>query len=205
MTLPHRLPDPRPEPPPALHARASDDLRFIRSTMERAAAFTAVPGWGGVLMGLIALFAAPAAITASTRTGWLFTWICAAVLALLVGATDMANKLRAGGNSMFRGTASRFASALVPPVAAGACLTLGLGRAGLFDILPGTWLLCYGAGVVSAGSLSTGAVRVMGAGFMLFGASALLSPPSWGDAWMAAGFGGLHIIFGLWIARHHDG
>jgi hypothetical protein len=209
MTLLRRLPDPpgdrEAKPPPALHARASDDLRFIRSTMERAAAFTAVPGWGGVLMGGIALFAALAAAEAVTQRGWLVTWICAALLALLVGATDMANKLRAGGNSLFHGPASRFASALVPPVAAGACLTLGLGRAGLFDVLPGAWLLCYGAGVVSAGSLSTLAVRVMGACFMLFGVSALLSPPAWGNAWMAAGFGGLHIVFGLWIARHHDG
>lgn len=204
MTLPHRIPDPpREPPPPTLHARASDDLRFIRSTMERAAAFTAVPGWGGVLMGTIAIFASIAAATTETRTGWVITWIGAAVLAFLVGATDMANKLRAGGNSLFRGPASRFASALFPPVAAGACLTLGLGRAGLYDVLPGAWLLCYGAGVVSAGALSTLAIRWMGAGFMLFGAGALLSPASWGNAWMAAGFGGLHILFGIWIARHH--
>jgi hypothetical protein len=205
MTLPHRLPDPEREPPPALHARASDDLHFIRATMERAAAFTAVPGWGGVLMGVIALFAALAAGQAATPTGWLFTWICAAALALLVGATDMANKLRAGGNSLLRGPATRFASALVPPVAAGALLTLGLGRAGLYDVLPGAWLLCYGAGVVSAGALSTLAVRAMGACFMLFGAAALLSPASWGNAWMAAGFGGLHVLFGLWITKHHPG
>jgi hypothetical protein len=205
MTLPHRLPDPRPEPPPALHARASDDLRFIRSTMERAAAFTAVPGWGGVLMGLIALFAAPAAITASTRTGWLFTWICAAVLALLVGATDMAKQaargrqldvprdgfaLRIGARPAGRG--GRVPDARPRP--------RGALRHPSRNVAP---LLRRGRRV--AGSLSTGAVRVMGAGFMLFGASALLSPPSWGDAWMAAGFGGLHIIFGLWIARHHDG
>jgi hypothetical protein len=205
MTLPHRLPDPDPdrEPTPTLHARASDDLHFIRATMERAAAFTAVPGWGGVLMGVIALFAALAAGESATRTGWLVTWICAAALALLVGATDMANKLRAGGNSLLRGPATRFASALVPPVAAGALLTLGLGRAGLYDVLPGAWLLCYGAGVVSAGALSTVSVRWMGACFMLFGAAALLSPASWGNAWMAAGFGGLHVLFGLWITRHH--
>src|SRR6185295_19532739 len=121
MTLPHRIPDP-PREPPALHTRASEDLRFIRSTMQRAAAFTAVPGWGGVLMGTIAVFASIAAATTESRLGWVLTWICAAVLAFLVGATDMANKLRAGGNSLFRGPASRFASALAPPIVAGACL-----------------------------------------------------------------------------------
>jgi hypothetical protein len=205
MSLLHRLPTPAREPPPALHARASDDLRFIRATMERAAAFTAVPGWGGVLIGMIALFTTPAAAGAQTRNGWLLTWICAALLAALVGATDMANKLRAGGSSLLRGPASRFAAALSPPIAAGACLTLGLARAGLFDLLPGVWLLCYGAGVVSAGALSILSVRVMGVCFMLFGAAALLSPAAWGNTWMAAGFGGLHVLFGIWIARHHDG
>ena len=205
MSLLRRLPTLRPDPPPALHARASDDLRFIRATMERAAAFTAVPGWGGVLIGLIALFTAPLAAGAPSRLAWLLTWICAAVLAGLVGATDMANKLRAGGSSLLRGPASRFAAALMPPIAAGALLTLGLARAGLFDLLPGVWLSCYGAGVVSAGALSVRSLRVMGMCFMLFGASALLSPASWGDAWMAGGFGGLHVAFGIWIARHHDG
>src|SRR5438270_645941 len=47
-----------PEP---LHEHALEHLRYIRDTMERASAFTAVPGWGGVLMGMTALAAAPTA------------------------------------------------------------------------------------------------------------------------------------------------
>jgi hypothetical protein len=173
--------------------------------MERAAAFTAVPGWGGVLIGLIALLTVPAAAGASTRGGWLLTWICAAVVATLVGATYMAHKLRSGGRSLLREPASRFVATLAPAIAVGACLTFLLARDGLHDLLPGVWLLCYGAGVISAGSFSIRTVRVMGACFMLFGLGASLSPAAWGDLWMAAGFGGLHVLFGIWIARNSHG
>jgi hypothetical protein len=45
----------------------------------------------------------------------------------------------------------------------------------------------------------------MGLGFMGLGALALLGPAGWGDAWMAAGFGGLHILCGVVIARRYGG
>ena len=201
------LPRPRllPRDAPSLQDRAGDDLRFIRSTMERAAAFTAVPGWGGVLIGLIALLTVPAAAAAATRNGWILVWVGSALVATLVGATDMANKLRGGGISLLRGSGWRFVAALVPSIVAGACLTIAFARTGLHDLLPGMWLLCYGSGVVSAGAFSIRTVRVMGACFMALGLAALLGPARWGDAWMAAGFGGLHVLFGVWIARHHHG
>ena len=42
-------------------------------------------------------------------------------------------------------------------------------------------------------------------GAFVLGALALATPAAWGDAWMAAGFGGLHIASGLLIARQHGG
>jgi len=45
----------------------------------------------------------------------------------------------------------------------------------------------------------------MGVLFMTVGMAALLAPPSWGDAFMAAGFGGLHLGFGFVIWRRHGG
>jgi hypothetical protein len=197
------VPRPRLVPPekPSLSKRAIDDVRFIRATMERAASFTAVPGWGGVLMGVVALLAAPIADRTSDRHWWLIIWLGAALLAILIGASDMAQKARAERESLLRGPGWRFAMALVPPLAAGAVLTFVLFRSGLSDFLPGIWLLVYGVAVVAAGTFSIRAVKWMGLSFMLAGGATLLAPASWGDACMAAGFGGIHIAYGIWIAR----
>ena len=191
-------------PGPALHARAMDNLSFIRSTMERATAFTAVPGWGGVAMGITALIATAAA-TGRSYSVWLVIWLAASVLALAIGGWSMAVKARRGGTSVFSYSGRRFVLSYVPPIAVGALLTLVLVRAGLFAALPGTWLLLYGTGVVTGGAFSVRVVPIMGLCFMALGAAALLGPPSWGVWLMAAGFGGLHILFGVIIARRYGG
>jgi hypothetical protein len=197
---------PRPTPSdPALHARAMDNLSFIRSTMERATAFTAVPGWGGVAMGVTALAATALAQRAGTQGEWLTMWLGASVLALAIGGWSMLVKARRAGTSVFSYSGRRFVLSYVPPLVVGALLTVVLVRAGLYNALPGTWLLLYGTGVVTGGAFSVRVVPIMGLCFMTLGAIALLAPPVWGDWLMAAGFGGLHIIFGLIIAGRYGG
>ena len=203
MTIPR--PSPRELGAPTLHARAMDNLSFIRSTMERATAFTAVPGWGGVAMGLTALAAAPLAGSRATVGEWLAVWLGASVLALTIGGWSMAVKARRAGTSVFSYSGRRFVLSYVPPLAVGGLLTLVLVRADLYPALPGTWLLLYGTGVVTGGAFSVRVVPIMGLCFMTFGAVALLAPSAWGAWLMAGGFGGLHIIFGLIIARRYGG
>ena len=67
--------------PIAIDRRAADNLRFIRDTMERASAFTAVPGWGGVAIGLTALFAGTMA-AGHTLDQQFFVWLIEALLAI---------------------------------------------------------------------------------------------------------------------------
>jgi hypothetical protein len=182
-----------------------DDLSFIRRTMERATAFTAVPGWGGVAMGGVALVAAAIASRTQTVTAWVACWVAAAVVALLFGGWAMVAKARHGGTPVFTSSGRRFVLSFLPPLAVGALLTVVLVRSGLVHTLPGMWLLLYGTGVVTGGAFSVRAVPVMGACFMLLGATALFGPADWGNALMATGFGGLHIVFGLIIARRYGG
>ena len=191
-------------PPPALHDRAMDNLRFIRETMANAASFTAVPGWGGVAMGVSACLAAWLAAGKAEFSDWLTVWMVEAGLAVAIAATAMAWKLRAAGESLLRGPGRKFALGFAPPIVAGAVLTIALARAGLREALPGTWLVMYGSAVMSGGAFSVRSVPVMGAAFLGVGLLALLVP-STGDVMMAAGFGGLHIGFGLLIARRHGG
>lgn len=187
------------------HARAVEDLRFIRETMERSSPFTAVPGWGQVAMGATALGAAWIARLQVRPSAWLQVWLGEAVVAVAVVLTATWSKAQRAGLPLISGPGRKFALNFLPPMIAGGLLTIIFYRAGLTRALPGTWLLLYGTGVVAGGAFSVTSVPVMGMCFMLTGAAALFAPAAWGNALMAAGFGGLHIAFGLWIARRHGG
>jgi hypothetical protein len=190
---------------PSLHGRAMDNLRFIRETMERATSFTAVPGWGGVAIGVTALMAAAVAVRQRTTYAWLMAWLVEALLALAIGGLTMQRKARAGESTVLSGPGRKFALSLLPPLLAGAVLSVVLYRAHVFFALPGLWLLLYGTGVVTGGAFSVRIVPVMGLCFMALGICALGAPAAYGNWFMAAGFGGLHIVFGIIIARRHGG
>ena len=181
-----RLVPPASSDAPALHARAMDNLSFIRQTMERATAFTAVPGWGGVAMGAVALVAAAAAETRLTPAEWLATWLGAVGRWRSPSAAGAwCGRRAAAGTTVFSYPGRRFVLSYVPPIAVGALLTVALVRAGLYQALPGTWLLLYGTGVVTGGAFSVRVVPLMGLCFMALGALALLAPAAWGDLLMA--------------------
>lgn len=193
------------EEPPALHDRAMDNLRFIRETMERSATFTAVPGWGQFAIGMTALFASLVAAQQQTREWWLGMWLAEACVSLAIAGFTMHRKARAAATPLLSQPGRKLAINFTPPMFVGALLTIVFYRLGLAEMLPGMWLLLYGAGVVTGGAFSVRAVPVMGLCFMFVGAGALFCPPGWGNYFMAAGFGGLHIIFGLHIARSYGG
>jgi hypothetical protein len=154
---------------------------------------------------VLALGAAYVAARQPTADGWLATWLITAALALSLALGTTAWKGRRRRLAVFSGPGRRFLLNFAPPVVAGALLTLVLYRAGLVAPLPGLWLLLFGAGVLTGGAFSVRVVGAMGLGFMALGMLALLGPAGWGDAWMAAGFGGLHILCGAQIARRYGG
>jgi hypothetical protein len=189
----------------ALDDHARDNLRFIRETMERAGSFTAVPGWGGIALGVTALGAAGIASRQTSSMDWLATWIAEAVLAIAIAVWTTFSKARESGTSLFSGPGRRFAYSFAPPLLVGALLTVLLVRSGLTGAVAGVWLLLYGTGVVTGGAFSIRIVPLMGLCFMVLGAMALFCPSSWGNIFLAAGFGGLHIVFGAIIARQYGG
>ena len=200
------LPPPEEEPSLDLHERAMDNLRYIRETMERAGSFTAVSGWGQVVIGVAAMLAAGlASLQPSTTETWLATWSAAAVVSVLVGVLTTAMKARAARMPLVSGPGRKFILSLAPPIVAGAVLTVVLYRAGMAGVLPAVWLMLYGAGIITAGAFSVSAVPVMGFCFMILGTVAAFTPASWGNAWMALGFGGFHVVFGILIARRYGG
>ncbi|HYO47051.1 MAG TPA: hypothetical protein VEY33_10240 [Gemmatimonadota bacterium] len=188
-----------------LRSRAEDDLRAIRDAMEGSSRFTSVSGAGEMAVGATALVAAWIATGRSSVAGWLTVWVVEAVAAAALSLAAAAWKAGRGGGTLWSLPARRFLLSLAPPLAAGTALTPVLYRAGLVDALPGAWLVLYGAGVVTGGAFSVRIVPLTGILFMLAGAAALAFP-EWGrDAWMAAGFGGIHLAFGAALARRHGG
>jgi hypothetical protein len=195
---------PRAEPL-ELRARAIDNLRYIRDTMERAASFTAVPGVGGILIGATAAGAAALAWQTESVSAWLGIWVSEAVLACLIGVAGVARKSRKANLPLLSGPGRKFLLGFAPPLLAGALLTLVLYRAGLTAALSGVWLLLYGTGVLCGGGASVKVVPVMGICFMAVGTAALFTPASWANAWLAAGFGGIHVLFGILITVKYGG
>jgi len=190
--------------PPALHAHAMDNLRFIRDAMSRAGRFTGLPGWGGVAMGASALITA--ALAAGTAgTPWMLWWLGDAAVAIAIALVAMTMKARRLQAPLLAAPTKRFALAYVPPLVAGAVLTPVFVSSGLTSRLPGCWLLLYGVAISTGGALSVRVVQILGVLFMALGVAAFAAPAAWGDLFMAAGFGGLHIIFGVIIARNYGG
>jgi hypothetical protein len=195
---------PPPSTPPEMQERAMDNLRFIRQTMERAGTFTAVSGWGEVVIGVTAT--ATALIASRLRlAGWVTAWLVEAAIAAVVAIVFMAAKARSAGMPLLTGPVRKLILSFSPPMLVGVLLTALFVERELVSLLPGCWMLLYGTGVVTAGTYSVRIVPVMGAAFMALGAWTLFAPASWATALMMAGFGGLHIAFGTLIARRYGG
>jgi len=196
---------PRRSDPPEIQARAMDNLRYIRGVMERAGTFTAVSGWGAVVIGITAIGAALIAARQTLPWGWVATWLGEAGIAAGISVASMTIKSHAAGVPLISGPVRKLILSFSPPMVVGVVLTAVLVHRGLHVFLPGVWMLLYGAAVVSAGTFSVRSVPVMGAAFMTVGVVALVAPPAWATALLIAAFGGLHIGFGLWIAWRHGG
>lgn len=182
-----------------------DNLRFIRETMEAAGTFTALSGWGQVVIGLTAIAAAFIATQASNPSTWLSIWLAEACVAAGISIASMTIKSHAANMPVFTSQMRKLVLSLSPAIAAGAVLTVALHQVGAIAVIPAMWMLLYGAAVIAAGTYSVSIVPFMGAAFMILGVITLIAPATWSTWLLIASFGGLHIIFGILIARRHGG
>ena len=165
-----------------------------------------------VLLGVTALAASAyagslpvAPVSAASQSRWLWVWMFEALLGAGIGVAALLYKALRAGDPIVHGPGRRFGLSVLPPFIVAALLTYVLWHSKQLALLPALWLLCYGAGVVTGGAFSLRVVPVMGICFMILGSAALFTPAGW-QAWLlASGFGGLHILFGLIIARRYGG
>jgi len=189
--------------PARIGDHALDNLRYIRRTMERAGSFTSIPGWGGFIIGITAVLAAAIAQSFIGQPRlWIGVWLVEAVVAAVIGGITMWRK---GGSELSSAAARRFYVSYFAPLVSGAILTVILWRASLVAVIPATWLLLYGTAFVSSGAFSIRVIPILGIAFMLLGLGAAVVPLAIANLILGAGFGGLHIVFGLIIARRYGG
>src|ERR1051325_11251389 len=153
---------------PGIEARAMDNLRFIRETMERAGTFTALSGWGQVVIGLTAIAAALISARVTDSVTWLGVWLAEAAIATVISVASMTIKSEAANMPLFAGPIRKLVLSFSPPILAGCALTLVLRERHAIELVPAVWMLLYGAGGISAGTHSVRIVPFMGAAFMAF-------------------------------------
>ncbi len=188
----------------ALDSHAAATLRYIRASME-AAGTVAVPGSAGVTMGVVGLLAAVLASTPALRPQWLVIWLIAATVAAIAGGALMARQASRQGFTLFGAPVRKFILCLAPGLFAGAVMTLVLWQGGHLRAIPGTWLLLYGCALISTSAPTTNIVGVLGGLFALLGLITFLIPQNLHTIALGAGFGGLHVIFGLMIRQRSRG
>src|SRR5438093_963124 len=92
----------------SINDRALENLKYIRETMERAGSFTAVPGWGGILIGVSALMTAVVSYRLPSKDWWFLSWLAEAVLALAIGGWAMVQKAKAAKSPLLYGPGRKF-------------------------------------------------------------------------------------------------
>ena len=187
--------------PVSIETRALGTLAYIRTSIEMSGSMV-VPGTAGVVMGSIGVLAAIARCDASVGPA----------LAVDLGARRRhrvpgrrrahgARRPPRRGHARYLGPVRKFLLCLCPALLAGAVLTFVLWHAALESLLPGTWLLLYGCAVLSASTVTIAStmrlICIMGALFVVLGSVAFALPPAAHTAVLGAGFGALHIVFGL--------
>lgn len=191
--------------PPSLGSRAIDNLQFIRDTMERSTHFTAVPGYGAMLMGVTAIAAAYISNMQPYLRDWLIVWIGEAFLAFSIGLLAMWQKSKIANTPLTSAPSKKFAMSFLPPLVCGIAITLGLWRYDHYEVMVPAWIMLYGAAVATGGAFSVRVVPVMGWCFVIIGAIAFALPAGYANIMMGLTFGLLHIVGGFIIARRYGG
>lgn len=194
--------------PVPIESRALGTLSYIRASID-AAGSLAVPGAAGIVMGSLGTLAAILASVPAFAAWWLQIWMVSAIAAFILGGTLVIRQAAQRGLVLISSPIRKFLLCLCPALLAGAVLTFTLWQAGTERLIPGMWLLLYGCAVVSAstvtGALNLRLIGSMGGMFAALGLIAFGAPQTSHTVILGVGFGALHLIFGLLIARTNRG
>jgi hypothetical protein len=187
-----------------IDSHAATTLRYIRASME-AAASLAVPGSAGIAMGIVGLLASVISSIPNWHQHWLGIWLAAAIVAAGLGGTLLTRQSSLRGLTLAGTPLRKFTLCLVPGLFGGAVMTAVNWSYGSLHAIPGTWLLVYGCALIAASAATTRTIGFMGGLFAALGLLTLALPDNLQMLMLGAGFGALHLIFGLLIGRMDHG
>jgi hypothetical protein len=193
------------------------DIKDIRSMMERSSKFLSLSGWAGIMAGVYALAGTftvyrfldfnPGEIAYNFPTSGLIKVVAVAVTVFLCAATTAVyfsyKKSGKKGEKLWNPTSRRLLNDMAVPLIAGGLLILILMLNGLNGLLAPFTLLFYGFALYNAGKYTYAAVRVLG--LTEIGLGLIASYRVEYGLWIwAAGFGLVHIIYGIYIYYKYE-
>ena len=191
-----------------------ETLQDIKRMMERSSRFISLSGWSGISAGICALAGAWAAhhrlgnYVQSRRGGnyydnaaMLITdlWVIAAitfVTAFISAFLFTWVRSRRNGTPMWDRTVQRLAWNTILPMVIGRLVILRAMQWGYYDFVAPGCLIFYGLALVNASKYTLGEIRYLGYGQLALGLINLWAPVD-GLYFWAAGFGVLHIVYGI--------
>lgn len=193
------------------------DIAEIRSMMERSSKFLSLSGWAGIMAGIYALAGAAIALAIfeyepvlpGSTTGFAdyleILQLGIAVLLLALGTAIYLShqKARSRGEELWNPTAKRLISGVAMPLMAGGILILIMIAKGLGSLILPFSLLFYGLALWNASKYTyseVGAAGIIEVGLGLLSCIWI----KWALWFWAAGFGLVHIIYGIYMHYRYE-
>ncbi len=204
---------------------ANQDIKEIKSMMERSSRFLSLSGLSGISVGIIALIGAAIAfmILESAKTDHspiLFfldpfpfgktlvplVFLSFSVLILALGSALFFSwrKARKQGLSLWGNTTKRWLTHLFIPLIAGGFFVLILIDSNAETLVAPATLIFYGLALVNAGKYSFGEIHYLGISEIILGILAGIFV-NHGLIFWAIGFGILHIVYGTVMYFKYEG
>lgn len=185
------------------------DLTEIRHLMERSTKFLSLSGYAGVSAGLVAIAGAVLAwwkLRDPVEAAETFLVLDAAIVLLLALTCAIAfttRMARRKGFPIWGPSTRQLLVSLALPLAAGGMFCMALWYHGIFSLIGPSMLVFYGLALLNSSKHTLPEVRLLAFGQTALGIVAAFVPDQWLYFW-AAGFGLLHILYGLFMYRRYE-
>ncbi|MDR2947908.1 MAG: hypothetical protein LBV71_01740 [Prevotella sp.] len=189
-----------------------DDIKHIRSMMERSSKFLSISGMSGVLAGTFAIIGAILAhfvlegklsFTHSLLYDLILIAVVVLVSAISVGLAFSVRKARKSNSKLWMPVTLQIAKDFSVPLVVGGLLCIILITKNISFMVAPCMLIFYGLGLIAAGSRTFRDVKILGACEIVLGLAAAVVV-GYDLIFWGVGFGVLHVVYGILIYYKYD-